>query len=80
MDQQITELTMLLIYLSGWEETDDKGAKVKKTFRAFKGYRLEALQELTNRGLIRQVPGGKSLTVTAQGKQEAEELKKKYSQ
>jgi len=78
MDQQSTELTMLLIYLTGWEEDNNRGAKEKKTFRAFKGYRLEALQELENRGLIHQVPGGKSLTVTDQGKQEAEELKKKY--
>lgn len=80
MCKQIIELTMLLIYLTGWEETNNRGAKEKKTFRAFKGYRLEALQELENRGLIHQVPGGKSLKVTDRGKQEAEELKKKFNE
>jgi ribosomal protein S19E (S16A) len=77
MDQRIIELTLLLIHLTGWEEVDNRGAKEKKAFRAFIGYRLEALDELQNRGLIRQIPGGKSLTVTDRGKQEAKEIKKK---
>ena len=75
MEQQISELTMLLIYLTGWEETPKKSNKEKKVFRAFIGYRYEALQELENQGLIRLTPGGKSLTVTEKGKQAAEELK-----
>ena len=77
MDQQISELTMLLIYLTGWEETPKKSNKEKKVFRAFIGYRYEALQELESRGLIRLTPGGKSLTVTEKGKQTAGELKNK---
>jgi DNA-binding PadR family transcriptional regulator len=75
MEQQISELTMLLIYLTGWEETPKKSKKEKKVFRAFIGYRYEALQELENQGLIRLTPGGKSLTVTEKGKQAAGELK-----
>jgi DNA-binding PadR family transcriptional regulator len=75
MEQHISELTMLLIYLTGWEETPKKSNKEKKVFRAFRGYRYEALQELENQGLIRLTPGGKSLTVTEKGKKEAEELK-----
>jgi len=75
MEQQISKLTMLLIYLTGWEETSQKSNKEKKVFRAFKGYRYEALQELENQGLIRLTPGGKSLTVTEKGKQTAGELK-----
>ncbi|UCC40833.1 MAG: transposase [Candidatus Aminicenantes bacterium] len=74
---QISELTLLLIYLTGWEETPKKRNKEKKVFMAFRGYRYEALQELENQGLIRLTPGGKSLTVMEKGKQAAEELKNK---
>jgi hypothetical protein len=73
--EQISELTMLLIYLTGWEEDAKRSKTNKKVFRAFQGYRYEALQELENQGLIRLTPGGKSLTVTEKGKKEAEELK-----
>jgi hypothetical protein len=77
MEQHISELAMLLIYLTGWEE-DKRNAPGKKVFRAWKGYRFEILAELQSQGLIHQIPGGKSLIVTDNGKQKAEELKKKY--
>ncbi|MGD2087420.1 MAG: DUF6429 family protein [Candidatus Aminicenantes bacterium] len=79
MDQQITDLTLLLIYLTGWEE-DKKNDPGEKVLRAWIFHKYEILDRLENRGLIRKLPGGKSLTVTEQGKQEAEELKKKYRQ
>jgi hypothetical protein len=77
MEQHITELTMLLIYLTGWEE-DKRNAPGKKVFRAWKGYRFEVLDELQQGRLISQVPGGKSLILTDEGKQKALELKEKY--
>ena len=77
-EQMISELTMLLIYLTGWEETPRKGNKEKNVFRAFGGYRYEVLQELENQGLIRMTQGGKYLTVTEKGKQAAEELEKQH--
>lgn len=77
MEQHITELTMLLIYLTGWEE-DKKNAPGKKVFRAWKGYKFEVLDELQQGRLISQVPGGKSLILTDEGKQKALELKEKY--
>ena len=77
MEQHITELTMLLIYLTGWEE-DKRNAPGKKVFRAWKGYKYEIMDDLQSQGLIRQIPGGKSLTLTDEGKQKALELKEKY--
>ena len=77
MEQQIPEIVLLLIYLTGWEE-DKRNAPGEKVFRAWKGYKFEILEGLENRGLIRQIPGGKSLVVTDKGKLEAEGLNKKY--
>jgi hypothetical protein len=77
MEQHITELTMLLIYLTGWEE-DKRNAPGKKVFRAWKGYKFEILDEIQKQKLIYQIPGGKSLILTDEGKQKALELKEKY--
>jgi hypothetical protein len=73
----VTELTLLLIYLTGWEE-DKRNAPGEKVFRAWKGYKFEVLDELQSQGLIKQIPGGKSLLLNDEGKQKARELIKKY--
>jgi Mn-dependent DtxR family transcriptional regulator len=73
----VTELTLFLIYLTGWEE-DKRNAPGEKVFRAWKGYTFEALDELQGKGLIWQIPGGKSLLLNDKGKQKATELIKKY--
>ncbi len=78
MDEKIKqELILLLIYLTGWEE-DKRNAPGEKVFRAWKGYRFEILNELQEQRLIYQIPGGKSLILTDDGKQKAEELRQKY--
>jgi hypothetical protein len=81
----VQELTLLLIYLTGWEETGSRrpgGMKIdgpgKERFRAWKGYRFEDIEELQNQDLIYQVPGGKSLFLYKKGKEKALELLKKY--
>ena len=71
------ELILILIYLTGWEE-DKRNAPGVKVFRAWKGYNFEHLNELEKQRLIYQIPGGKSLMLTDEGKQEAERLKEKY--
>ena len=71
------ELTLILIYLTGWEE-DERNSPGKKVFRAWKGYRFEVLDALQSQGLIRQVPGGKSLLLYEKGKEKVRELIKKY--
>jgi hypothetical protein len=78
MNDQIKEdLHLLLIYLTGWEE-DKKNSPGQKVFRAWNGYRFEVLQKLEQQRLIRQFPGAKSLFLTVEGKQKAEQLKQKY--
>jgi hypothetical protein len=77
MDSRISELTMLLIYLTGWKEDSRRNEK-KKVFRSWIFYKFEILDELKNQGLIRFIPGGKSLFVTDKGKKTAIELKKKW--
>ncbi len=71
------ELILLLIYLTGWEE-DKRNAPGMKIFRAWKGYNLEILNALEQQRLIYQIPGGKSLMLTDEGKQKVEQLKQKY--
>ena len=71
------ELTLLLIYLTGWEE-DKRNSPGEKVFRAWKGYKFEILDEIQNQQLIFQIPGGKSLILTDKGKQKAEELRRQY--
>ena len=77
MDSRISELTMLLIYLTGREE-DSGRSENKKVFRAWVFHKFEILDELKNQGLIRFIPGGKSLLVTEKGKKTAIELEKKW--
>jgi hypothetical protein len=71
------ELTLLLILLTGWEE-DKRNEPGKKVFRAWKGYRFETLAEIQEQNFIYQIPGGKSLILTDEGKRKAEELRQKY--
>ena len=65
MDPRVKEVTLLLIYLTSWEEDSRKevGATVD---RAWKGYQFELLDELEDDNLIRQFP--KSVTLTKEGK------------
>lgn len=73
----IPDLTLVLIYLTGWEE-DKRNAPGEKVFRAWKGYKFEILDELQSQDLISQIPGGKSLFLHEKGQQKALELLKKY--
>ena len=71
----VNELTLLLIYLTSWEE--DGG--LKKLLRSWKGYRFEALNELTDKGYLFDNKGAKSVYLTEEGIRFAEQLKRKYS-
>jgi hypothetical protein len=82
MEEKLSELTMLLIYLNSREETKTQTRTGKKTkevkiLKSWVHYKYEILEELQNQGLIRRTPGARSLTVSEKGKQAAEELKKK---
>ena len=75
MDPKLKELSLLVIYMSGWEE-DSPTEPGGKEFRAWRGYRLEILNQLERENMICQSSG--SLTLTNAGKSKAEGLKRKY--
>ena len=74
MDDQIKELTLLLLYLTSWKETD----LPREMRRSWKGYPFEALNELTDKDLIRGSSRSKSVYLTESGIKEAEALLRKY--
>lgn len=74
MDEQIKELTLLLLYLTSWKESDLPG----ELRRSWKGYSFEILNELTDEDLIRGSIKSKSVYLTEDGIKEAQELKRKY--
>lgn len=75
IDQKVSDLNMILIYLNGWEEQSRKvpGGKV---FRAWKNYPFDILNELERQNLIRQYP--KSIIVTREGQTKAQGLMHQY--
>ena len=77
MDQNLKELNLLLIYLSGWEE-DSRKNPGEKVFRAWKGYLFEVLNSLEDENFILQFGNSKSVIVTTEGQKLAEQLKDKY--
>lgn len=84
MNQEQTEqlkrdLTLMLIALTGWEE-EKRGTEGKLQTRAWKGYNFEVLDDLQSKGLIYQVPGGKSLILKDRGIEKAMELIDKYKE
>ena len=48
MEEKIKELTLLLLYLTSWEEKDYFG----ELRRSWKGYPFDVLNELTDENLI----------------------------
>jgi Mn-dependent DtxR family transcriptional regulator len=74
MDETIKELTLLLIYLTSWQE--DVG--LTKVQRSWKGYPFEVLDELNKEGYIDGSKRAKSVYLTEEGLSKAKELMKKY--
>jgi DNA-binding PadR family transcriptional regulator len=73
MDKTIKELTLLLIYLTSWQE--DAGLKVQ---RSWKGYPFEVLDKLNEEGYIDGSKHAKSVYLTEEGLSKVKELMKKY--
>jgi len=74
MDEIIKELTLLLIYLTSWQE--DVG--LTKVQRSWKGYPFEVLDELNEKGYIDGSKRAKSVYLTEEGLSKVKELMKKY--
>ena len=74
MDKTIKELTLLLIYLTSWQEDAD----LTKVQRSWKGYSFGALDELNEEGYIDGSKYAKSVYLTEEGLSKAKKLMKKY--
>ena len=73
-DKAIKELTLLLIYLTSWQEE----AGSVKVQRSWKGYPFEILDELREEGYFTGRKTAKSIYLTEEGLDRAKELMKKY--
>jgi len=74
--RQVEELTLLLAYLTSWEEGDAPYT----VRRAWKGYDFDVLRSLERAGCIDGGRKAKSLTFTEAGVARAEELRSRYLQ
>ncbi|KKI91469.1 transposase [Bacillus sp. SA1-12] len=74
MEKTINELTLLLLYLTSWNEND----LPNEMRRSWKGYPFDALNELTDKDFIRGSIKAKSVYLTEEGIKEAEKLVGKY--
>lgn len=74
MEETVKELTLLLMYLTSWEE-DVGFAQARRTW---KGYDFDIINELTDEDLISGSHRSKSVYLTDEGIKMAEQLAKKY--
>ena len=74
MGDTINELTLLLLYLTSWEE--DAGFTTVR--RSWKGYPFESLNELADGGFVSESRGAKSVYLTEEGIEKARELARRY--
>lgn len=73
--QQIEELTLLLLYLTSWDES--KKDDPIPLIRSWKGYDFNVINSLADKGLIFGSKRAKSVYFTEKGIKLAEEIKKK---
>jgi DNA-binding PadR family transcriptional regulator len=74
-DQALEDLTLLLIYLTSWEEKVYGDLTVH---RAWKGYLFEVLDRLEEAGYLNQTRRAKSVTLTEAGLEHARALEAKF--
>jgi hypothetical protein len=76
LERAVEELTLLLLYLTSWEEELMRGAPTAR--RAWKNMRFEVLDSLAKQGYLETKHRAKSFYITEDGLKKAQELKKKY--
>ena len=74
MDEKVKELTLLLLYLTSWEDDEDF-ATLKKSW---KSYPFHILDDLKEADFIKGNNKSKSVYLTKDGVQQAEKLVEKY--
>lgn len=82
MNKKIEELTLLLMYLTSWEEKGfikDKNDEIMegKVKTCWKGYSFDVINKLTDENYL-YFSKGKSITLTPEGEELAKELIEKY--
>ena len=75
--QKVKELTLLLLWLTSWEEEDISKEKI---IRSWKGYDFDILNELLKDELISDSRKSKLVCLTDEGIKRAEKLEGKYLQ
>ena len=78
MDRQLEELTLLLIYLTSWEENVGTKKNPINVLRSWKGYSFDVIKSLVEKDDLRGSFRAKSVMLTEQGIKRAGQLKKKY--
>ena len=84
MDKSIEELTLLLMYLTSWDEESfyyDENNNLNKSVlkNCWKGYSFDAINSLTDNGyLFFSKHKNKSATLTPKGEELAKKLVDKY--
>jgi hypothetical protein len=74
-DQIIEDLTLLLLYLTSWEQQVHKDLTIH---RAWKGFRFEALDALEEAAYLNQSRRAKSVTLTEAGIEQPRALAARY--
>ena len=82
MEKNIEELTLLLMYLSSWEEdgyiADENDIPKKAKFKTcWKGYSFDVINKLTDENYL-YFSKGKSVSLTREGEELAKKLVDKY--
>ncbi|KAB3529588.1 DUF6429 family protein [Alkaliphilus serpentinus] len=75
MRENIKELTLLLLYLTSWKESD---RLTGGSHRSWKGYPFKILDELIEEGYIYGSNKAKSIYFKEEGIKETEKMLKKY--
>ena len=84
MEEKIEELTLLLLYLTAWEEPgyayNNQGEiSEQKFYSSYKGYSFDALNKKKKKNyLYGSKYKNKSVTLTPEGVKQAKKLMKKY--
>ena len=77
MNKKTTELSLLLLYLSGWEEEINGNPETTRC-RSWLGYLYEIIKRLEKEGKIKVSDSRRVVEITEKGLSEAKVLEKKY--
>ena len=77
-EEHLSDLTLLLAYLTAWQEKNPLAREDEPEYRAWKGYDFDVLNHLQDQGFISQSNTAKSLYITKEGIEKAKLLTQKF--